>query len=236
MPEISSILHCPVCLGTTMSKVGLGPGGALQVDHCARCGGVWLEHGEVQRLRTMKESDLWTAVPRRTETFRMRCHDCHASMERADAACPSCGWNNTLSCPACDRPMLVESHAGLRLDVCRECRGVWFDHQELAEIWKDSFDSSIRARRGGKAGTALATTGDVAGEVLLNSLFFAPDLVFYGARAAGQAVGAGAEALSNLPGMIGAAPEVAAAAVDAVGDAAGSVFDIIVSIISSIFD
>src|SRR5690606_13964118 len=142
-----------------------------------------------------------------------------------------------LECPACARPMSTETHAGLRLDVCRECRGVWFDHHELAEIWKESFDSSIR-RRGRKdgVGTAVATGADVAGEVLLNSLFFAPDLVFYGARAAGAAAGAAAEVVSNLPGAIGAAPEVAAAAVEAAGEAAGSVFRVIVEIISGIFD
>ena len=39
MPEIAPILHCPACLGTAMSRVGLGPKGSLQVDHCARCGG-----------------------------------------------------------------------------------------------------------------------------------------------------------------------------------------------------
>ena len=33
---------------------------------------------------------------------------------------------------------------GLRLDVCRECRGVWFDHQELAEISR-----AVAARAGG---------------------------------------------------------------------------------------
>lgn len=235
MPEISPHLACPVCLGTTMTKVAVGPRKELQVDHCRRCGGFWLEHGEVQRLRALKEADLWGAVPRKSEKFRMRCHDCHAIMDRADAACPACGWNNALDCPSCDRPMLAESHAGLRLDVCRECKGVWFDHHELESIWKESFDRSLTAR-GGTAGTAVATAGDVAGDVLLSSIFFAPDLVFYGARAAGQAAMASAELVANLPGAIGAAPEVAAAAVEAAGEAAGSVFEAIVNIIAGIFD
>ena len=235
MPEPSPILSCPVCLGTTMARVSLGPSGDLQVDHCRRCGGFWLEHGEVQRLRALQASAVWTAVQRRTATFQMRCHDCHGLLDRAADACPACGWKNSLSCPACDRLMLTESHAGLRLDVCRECKGVWFDHHELAEIWKESFDASLRSRRK-ETGTAVAVAGDVAGEVLLNSLFFAPDLVFFGARAAGQAAMASAEIVANLPGAIGAAPEVAAAAIEAAGEAAGSVFEVIVSIISGIFD
>jgi Zn-finger nucleic acid-binding protein len=234
MPELSPLLSCPVCLGTTMARVSIGPRSELQVDHCRRCGGFWLEHGEVQRLRALRESSLWAAVARRPAPFHMRCHDCHGLLDRAEEACPSCGWKNSLSCPACDRPMLAEAHAGLRLDVCRECRGVWFDHQELAEIWKDSFDTSLRTRR--KDPGAVVAAGDVAGDVLLNSLFFAPDLVFYGARAVGQAATASADMVANLPGAIGAAPEVAAAAVEAAGEAAGSVFEIIVNIIAGIFD
>ena len=237
MPELAPLLSCPVCLGVTLQKVTIGPRGDLQVDHCRRCGGLWLEHGEVQRLRSQSQSSLWGAVPRRAESVRMRCHDCHGLMDRADAACPACGWNNTLDCPVCDRPMLTEAHAGLRLDVCRECRGVWFDHHELAEIWKESFDSSMRARRSGSnAGTAVATGADVAGDVLLHSLFFAPDLIFYGARAAGQAAAASADVVANLPGALGAAPEAAAAAVEAAGAAAGSVFEVIVDIITGIFE
>lgn len=235
MPELSPLLQCPVCLGTTMEKICIGPRGALQVDHCRRCGGLWLDHGEVQRLRAQGAEKLWGAVPRRTEPFRMRCHDCHGLMDRADEACPACGWNNTLACPVCERPMVTQAHAGLRLDVCRECKGVWFDHHELAEVWKESFDSSLRTRRSG-TGTAVVTGADVAGDVLLNSLFFAPDLVFYGAYAAGHAAAASAEIVASLPGAIGAAPEVAAAAVEAAGEAAGSVFSVIVEIISGIFD
>ena len=45
---------CPVCLGVKMEKtvVGKGEGGpdSLTLDHCARCGGMWFELGEVQRL------------------------------------------------------------------------------------------------------------------------------------------------------------------------------------------
>src|SRR5690606_22508776 len=137
--------------------------------------------------------------------------------------------------PACDRPMLAESHAGLRLDVCRDCKGVWFDHHELAEIWKESFDSSLRSR-GRERGAAVAVGGDVAGEVLLNSLFFAPDLLFYGAHAAGRAALASAELAANLPGAVGAAPELAVAAVEAAGEAAGSVFEVVVNIIAGICD
>jgi hypothetical protein len=33
--------------------------GELVLDHCARCGGVWFEAGEVQRLRSCEAELLW---------------------------------------------------------------------------------------------------------------------------------------------------------------------------------
>lgn len=37
-----------------------------------------------------------------------------------------------MKCPACrQRSMYVVEHAGIELDVCATCEGVWFDHAEL---------------------------------------------------------------------------------------------------------
>lgn len=235
MTELSPRLPCPVCLGTTMAKAAVGPGGSLEIDHCGRCGGVWLEHGEVQRLRTRKAGELWQRIEKRRYRFRMRCHDCHAPMKRGDEKCPACGWTNALDCPACERPMRAESHDGLLIDVCRNCKGVWFDHHELEAIWGTSFDRALRKRRLSRE-SALARTGGGAGEALLETLFYAPDLVYLGAHATGHAVAASAEIASRVPEVIGAAPEAASVVFEAVGESAGSVFEVIVEIIGGIFD
>lgn len=235
MAELAPRLPCPVCLGVVMERVEVGPAGALQVDHCRRCGGAWLEHGEVQRLRASGAAELWKRVEKRSHPFRMRCHDCHAPLERADEECPACGWSNVLDCPACDRPMRVESHAGLRLDVCRDCRGVWFDHHELGAVWGASFDQALQRRSLGRGGS-VASAGEAGGAVLLDTLFYAPELAFYGVHAAGHAAAGAAEAAGRLPELAGAAPEAAAAAFEAVGEASGSVFEVIVSVIGEIFE
>ncbi len=235
MPDLAPRLPCPVCLGVVMEKVAVGPGGALTLDHCRRCGGAWLEHGEVQQLRAAGAADLWRQVEKRGDRFRMRCHDCHAPLERAEEKCPACGWTNTLACPGCDTPMRVESHAGLRLDVCRGCRGVWFDHHELEAIWGASFDHALQRRRLSAGGT-LAAVGDGAGDVLLHTLFFSPDLLYYGVRGAGHAVAASAELVAHVPGALAAAPGAASTVFEVAGEAAGAVFEAIVSIIAGIFD
>jgi Zn-finger nucleic acid-binding protein len=234
MTDLAPRLPCPVCLGTTLEKVRVGPHRTLEVDHCRRCGGTWFEHGEVQRLRELPSGEVWKHVERGDAASRMLCHDCHAPLDRAAERCPACGWSNVLDCPECARPMKGEPYAGLRLDVCRDCRGVWFDRHELQAIWTTSFDQSLRRRKLSPGG-ALAGTADAGGEVLFHALFFAPDLVYYGARAAGHAAAASADAVSHLPGALAATPEAASAAFEAVGDAAGGVFEAIAEIIGGLF-
>ena len=36
-----------------------------------------------------------------------------------------------MDCPACKAPMIVVERAGVELDYCLACRGVWFDADEL---------------------------------------------------------------------------------------------------------
>lgn len=231
MPDPSPRLPCPVCLGATMDRVPVGPRGALLLDVCRRCGGAWLEHGEVQRLRAVKPAQLWKRVQKRSRAAVVRCHGCHGFMERGEEKCPACGWGGTLDCPACQRPMRTASHAGLRLDVCGGCRGVWFDHHELAAVWGAAF--ALAAGAGGAAlrpGGRAAGVAEGAGEVLLDSLLYAPDLAIHGVRAAGHALSASAEAASHLPGLAGAVPDAASGVFTAVGSAAGSVFEVTVEI------
>ncbi len=218
-----------------MEKVAVGASRTLEVDHCRRCGGIWLEPGEVQRLRSVPKRELWKRIQPRPSGLRTRCHDCHAPLERTAEKCPACGWINTLDCPGCERPMRVDSYQGLRLDLCRDCKGVWFDHHELQAIWSMSFDRALQ-KRGLSRRDALTTAGDGAGELLFDTLLYAPDLVYYGARAAGQAVSASAEAISQVPGALASAPEAASTVYEAVGEGAGSVFEVVVEIIGGLFD
>jgi hypothetical protein len=100
---------------------------------------------------------------------------------------------------------------GLVLDLCRRCHGVWFDNAELTAIWRLKLTETTAARRGGRVSDAAA----VGGDMLLNAMFWSPDLVVYGGMAAGQAVGAAAEV---------------------VGNAAGGVFEAVMEIISGLFE
>ena len=159
------------------------------------------------------------------ESKRLPCDACGTPMEpeHAHYRCPSCGWRNVINCPSCDRPLHPETHDGLRLDVCRSCRGVWFDHVELAEIWRLTLNASQHRSVRGKSSVA----GDV-GFGAAEALAYSPHLFIYGAQTAGMGIEAGAHALSN-------APEVVVAAIEGAGDAAEGIFHAVMEIIEGIF-
>lgn len=46
--------HCPRCLDIVLMRHGYGGHRAVQVDSCPKCGGVWLDAGELAQIR--KES------------------------------------------------------------------------------------------------------------------------------------------------------------------------------------
>jgi hypothetical protein len=179
----------------------------------------------VQQLTRHSPSELWQFIPPRKSIPRPPCHECHTPLDRDAARCGVCGRKNELACPMCERPLDRREHDGLVLDVCAGCRGVWFDHAELRRVW--SLSAAVTARRGSAAGA-------VAGDVLLHTLFWAPDAVIYTAGAAAQGLGSLAGAAANISPE--GAAEAAMGAVEAVGGAAEGVFATIMEIIGSLFE
>ena len=211
---------CPVCLGVKMDKVrmdgsaahGTPAGQPLILDHCSRCGGMWFELGEVQRLRRHRPEALRARVPVRDRKHRAQCHSCRAFLDRDSPVCGACGAKIQLACPACERPMLQVPRAGVTLDLCTKCKGVWFDHHELEAIWRME-RGRVVARSDGREGF------DAVAEALL---WTGPDVAVVGAVGAAQVAGAAAEA--------------APAFLEGVAEAAGNVFESLVEIVAGLFE
>lgn len=227
MPEIETRLPCPTCLGVVMEKLKPVKDHDLVLDYCTRCGGIWFDAGEVQLLRQIRPRGLPQAIELRETAFKMPCHSCHAPMDRNADKCTSCGWENRLECPSCQKQLERIERDDLVLDVCRSCRGVWFDNHEIAQIW------NMEVRRNLPTVKQRDGSVSVADYFLLDALLWAPDLVFlsgYGvARGAGAIVGAASEV--GVEGVAAAA----GGAIEGVGEVAGSVFEVIAEIIGSIF-
>lgn len=202
-------LPCPVCL-VAMEKATLGGAtGALTLDHCTRCGGVWFGHGEVQQLGGRAPAELWAQIAPRADQVRPPCHGCGAPLDRDLPRCPACGHSSDLNCPVCDDVMTRQPTHALTLDACFRCRGIWFDHHELAAVWK--LNVTEAARRHDRGTTGLA----IGGDVLMDAMIWTPGLVLHGAAGAAQ---------------------VGGAAIEVVGSAAEGVFGAILDIISSLFE
>ncbi|MEK7238948.1 MAG: zf-TFIIB domain-containing protein [Gemmatimonadota bacterium] len=213
IPEVSPVLEarlpCPVCL-VAMEKATLhGAAGALALDHCTRCGGVWFGPGEVQQLASRAPAELWAQIAPRRDAVRPPCHGCGTPLDRDLPRCPACHRANDLACPTCDELMTRRPHQGIALDVCQRCRGIWFDHHELAALWR--LNLAEAARRHSRGTDTLA----VGGDVLMDAMIWTPGLVLHGAAGAAQ---------------------VGGAAIEVVGTAAEGVFGAVLDIISSLFE
>ena len=102
----------------------------IEVDHCARCGGVWLDAEEMDLL--LDGSEGREAVRRHTTADdgggekRHRCPICSRKMDKA-------------------RVSREEGGAGIRIDRCGQGHGTWLDGGELAALVKlSSFPEAHR--------------------------------------------------------------------------------------------
>lgn len=216
MPEVNprpfeSRWPCPVCIGILMEKKhAAGPGRGFTLDFCPRCGGMWFDRGEVAEVARQDQSLLKGVVLDATLRINPPCQKCRTPLDRNAEKCGVCGRKNVLACPICDREMERRPVHGVTLDLCRKCQGVWFDNAELTSIWRMN-TLALAAKRRGRPGDAAL----VAGDVMLETMFWAPNLVFYGGAAAAEGLGAAASVA---------------------GEAAGGIFSTIAELISGLFD
>ena len=222
-----------------MKKTIASPGKTLVVDLCSVCGGVWFDKGEVLEMREVPVEAARHHFQLSREPRSMHCHSCYVLMDRNQAACRFCGWQNEICCPVCGREMDRVACKHLTLDVCRNCGGVWFDRNELVEIWNPAFwDNNPLTLLTGADTKSRSNAWE-----LLDGFIYLPDLSGGGAGVAAQAnvasvagsgdlvsgvaevavEGAGEFALEAAAEAAGGAVEVAA---EAIGGAAEGVAEV----------
>lgn len=214
MRDLETRWPCPVCLASGMEKVVLAGPVPLVLDHCRRCGGVWFDSGEVEQLRRRAAKQLWDQVVKPLPVSVTPCHGCHAPLDRDAERCPACGRSNRIDCPSCHRELDRRRPRGVSLDHCGGCRGVWVDHAELASLWT----LGIAA-----VGTAAATSSRSSLALdLISNVDPAPDLIYYGAKALG-------EAATHAPDLLAGAGEL-------LFQAAGHVFEAVLTILAGLLE
>jgi Zn-finger nucleic acid-binding protein len=99
-------MHCPVDHSVEMLIVTVD---GIDIDHCGKCHGNWLQHGELSRLAARDASvEPVTSISRISARF----------------------------CPEDTSPLTeleFPQHSGLKIDVCPQCQGIWLDANELSQ-------------------------------------------------------------------------------------------------------
>lgn len=112
-------VDCPKCWVEMDRKEAEVFGPNILVDICPKCGGIWLDHGELNKLlRNRKLSDYLTK---------------HIGTQT----------KSKLVCPRCGGLMDIEKAEDVEVDVCLSCNGVWLDYgelQKLRDISRDGFE------------------------------------------------------------------------------------------------
>jgi uncharacterized protein len=88
----------------------------VEVDLCPSCGGLWLDHGEAERLAKKMTSEL----------DRLR------RMLRESASGPPPVPSDVQgACPACTSPVKEVALGAVKVDYCLRCKGIFMDRGEL---------------------------------------------------------------------------------------------------------
>jgi Zn-finger nucleic acid-binding protein len=97
----------------------------LEVDLCPKCGGLWLDRGEITQASKLPE----------TELSRLR------ELLRGQAGPPPVPTENKAPCPACEGNLSEVLLGTVHVDYCATCHGIFLDRGELHQAIE-----AVRAR------------------------------------------------------------------------------------------
>ena len=126
-------MKCPRCAKETAVQQNH----EVAVDTCADCGGVFLDHGDLNRVAEATDGDLeYSTIHEKTSDY-------------PDSFGP-------IDCPRCEHGAMQKVeflvYTGIVLDYCRGCGGFWLDGKELERINKYVRDlNESSAERGSPA-------------------------------------------------------------------------------------
>ena len=97
----------------------------LEVDLCPKCGGLWLDRGEITRAAKLPEAEL----------ARLR------GLLTGASGPPPVPTENKAPCPACPGSLSEVVLGAVHVDYCGSCHGLFLDRGELEEAIE-----AVRAR------------------------------------------------------------------------------------------
>jgi Zn-finger nucleic acid-binding protein len=117
-------LQCPRCVGLPMERMRTLRG---ELDCCKGCRGHWVGGPSLSQATAAVAE--WVQRPRPPGSCAQRLH----VLRPGQAVCSHCPQPR-LRCPACTVLLTPVRVAGVAVDVCLECPGVWLDAGELITL------------------------------------------------------------------------------------------------------
>ena len=248
------IRTCPVCK-SGLRNLSVGKG--VAIDLCPRCRGSWFDTDELHRVYQDRNAGSALLLPPLPNIKRdpVLCKQCDTYHSRSEKYCPECKSPLPFLCPGCHKPLQTSHREGLSLDCCHDCKGVWLDGGELTALFQ-YYSTNIQSR------SATSGAGVAAADVALDMFIWAPEL--YIAATAQvlthlpELASKGLELAGNMPeiaskaaegmihvagsasdlatGAISGAIQVAGSVGDAASETAASFIELILDLISGVFD
>jgi hypothetical protein len=106
------LITCPKCSTVLDRKVVV----QVEVDLCPSCGGIWLDPGELERLK---------------QSAHLRDVDLLRQFAGEGRRVPPTSRAVKLPCPVCEGRLTALELGEVAIDVCESCRGIWLDRGEL---------------------------------------------------------------------------------------------------------
>ena len=126
-------LTCVKCT-SVLDKARVGD---VEVDLCPSCGGLWLDHGEIERIGRGKQADM--------DQLRKAL---------TGSTAPDPASDTTTSCPACPGQLKEVDLGPVHIEYCGKCHGIFLDKGEL--------DAAVTAVAGSTVRQVLTLAGSVA--------------------------------------------------------------------------
>jgi Zn-finger nucleic acid-binding protein len=124
LPAMVSELRCPRCPDQRLQRLRTLRG---ELDHCPGCRGHWVcGLAFSQAAAPVAE---WTRRPRPADHCLQGLH----VLAPGQALCAHCPQPR-LGCPTCAGRLTPVGVAGVVVDICTRCPGVWLDAGELASL------------------------------------------------------------------------------------------------------
>lgn len=113
-------MNCPACRNDLSEhEVQLPNGSVINFNTCSQCGGIWLENFNLKKL--MKQDSFpYSFIPQYQPPPGL------ILVKEGERACPICYSQLTL----------IEDH-GVKVDICKACKAIWFDGFELQQLYDE---------------------------------------------------------------------------------------------------